>query len=1324
MSNKAVDPTPESKAPCTTSNTGGLTPNTLTSMTLSISFSTATRMLEASRAFNSALNSSSVKDKNQIWRLAAENSKNRLLGGLLRDAKDDQLQLCLLLFLDMDKSRKLESAFMLLNGKSVEDSVPGGSSSLSLTKDQVQTLFQSLLFAISTCIQFQDKSNSNDAAESTNISNDTHLWKLPETTRRSIAEIANYATSKLVDFCQRRFYHYPAPGSTNTMPPPPTLQKVSFLHFGEWYNSGGFSLVPWLELLDLAKWDHAGRTAARQFGSDHVGTTAATASYQQGYTGNASMPSLQPLPPQPYYPHPSKPKASTQVPVYHSQGGAPLNPPLPHANAYQRPPAHPSSHVPSVKPRRFMPMPITSSKEILLLVNVNNRSSNSIQISYENISIVDNLHHEFGFTTKAPKDILKLLMNVSTPRRNANNDQRTDYFVSKMAFVSFFNSIKPASFGATAIEGHWEQIMSLFFHIFASNNADEVNAVELAVGLSFFCFGSKSSKLGETFEIMLNRNERGMNAYKLVTYLRTYLRMFGAISLLSSSKDTIQKHLNALSTQNGPVSPIIKNILDGAETGANFILENLRSKVIPLATKSDYQVSLTEFADWYSNGGFSVAPWIEYLDLSKLFALSSKASAVPVTAPVPSRAHSTPLPPINPPNSSGKIRSFDDFMAETPSPSLRHIQTPRSAHLSQRATPASVIPIPPDPADVLFTFPLVKTRSLIVLREDAAYVRAVVDQLGLLLSDPDSVWSKLYNHSRKNPLPPLPTELAKLHKSGTGKRVDINRVEFVSAILKSVPNRLRKKESDPPLPPTPEETLGNFFLSFDLDQVDRVPINQLMGGLTLLCGGKKSHKLSFAFSLFDMRKEEQKKSKKRKLDDVTSLSGKELFFFFQSFLIVMFSCCKQSLDLTAETVSRYIADTANMVTDDVMKFQWATRKMDRINFDEFGEWYNEGGFEIAPWLELLDLNKWVLLDKAKVEKLLADAKPMEAKRKYHLKDSSHRLNLPLPEPTPSKSHAINEAFDVLPPTPAEHLLDPTNYEFFGDDIDIDAIDDFGFDFNDCGTNNVVHINDLPPVSTTRYNAPVHEHKPLNFKVVVNESTLYNVSIPSNRVQILEYIVNEHQLFSINTDTVCQSIISEKVGTSISKDKYMDIVKALFKPNTSVHGKLLLSLLSTIFNEFDFNNCGKADAIELACGLTVLCGGRKSDKIEYAFEFLDKKKNGRVSKFAMVRYLRSFLTVLLQINSCELGDNPVERILLEASGHPVDNSVSIERITGAVSSWVTDQVFKCTPKEKRTVEGGTECINFDNFAEWYTGGGYNNADWLELLDLKKWMKLSV
>jgi len=117
-------------------------------------------------------------------------------------------------------------------------------------------------------------------------------------------------------------------------------------------------------------------------------------------------------------------------------------------------------------------------------------------------------------------------------------------------------------------------------------------------------------------------------------------------------------------------------------------------------------------------------------------------------------------------------------------------------------------------------------------------------------------------------------------------------------------------------------------------------------------------KLAFAFGIFDTRPEVINiKSKKKKEEVVHSLSGEDLFLFLRSILIVTFSCCQQSLDMTDDSVSRCIADTANMICNDVMRHQWETKQADRLNFDEFGQWYNEGGFERAPWLELLDLKK-------------------------------------------------------------------------------------------------------------------------------------------------------------------------------------------------------------------------------------------------------------------------------------------------------------------------------------------------------------------------------
>ena len=43
-----------------------------------------------------------------------------------------------------------------------------------------------------------------------------------------------------------------------------------------------------------------------------------------------------------------------------------------------------------------------------------------------------------------------------------------------------------------------------------------------------------------------------------------------------------------------------------------------------------------------------------------------------------------------------------------------------------------------------------------------------------------------------------------------------------------------------------------------------------------------------------------------------------------------------------------------------MHHQWQNSGKETVDFMEFGKWYNDGGYETAPWLELLDLGKWAL----------------------------------------------------------------------------------------------------------------------------------------------------------------------------------------------------------------------------------------------------------------------------------------------------------------------------------------------------------------------------
>ena len=317
--------------------------------------------------------------------------------------------------------------------------------------------------------------------------------------------------------------------------------------------------------------------------------------------------------------------------------------------------------------------------------------------------------------------------------------------------------------------------------------------------------------------------------------------------------------------------------------------------------------------------------------------------------------------------------------------------------------------------------------------------------------------------------------------------------------------------------------------------------------------------------------------------------------------------------------------------------------------------------------------------------------------------------------------------EKCPPAPADDDFDANHDEFFGADMGaMEDIDSFDVDFFD-QTLSKENSNALPDISISEQMStepiPVQsslfqqEPVPLTFSLSSNSNDHFKVSVSPKRVNLLKGIILESGMHEINIATLCEHILGASQGSTISKEQFELSINAIIGSQGRKKTNTFHRLLVSIYDEFDTKKVGKADAAELACGLTILCGGRKSDKLEYAFEVLDKMKKGMATRFQMVRYLHSFLTVLLHISSCELGDECAEDILYAAN-----SSIKMKidkRLIGWVSSWATEEVFKATPTQK-TGTDGTDCINFDNFADWYTKGGYKSIAWLELLDLKKWI----
>jgi hypothetical protein len=105
-----------------------------------------------------------------------------------------------------------------------------------------------------------------------------------------------------------------------------------------------------------------------------------------------------------------------------------------------------------------------------------------------------------------------------------------------------------------------------------------------------------------------------------------------------------------------------------------------------------------------------------------------------------------------------------------------------------------------------------------------------------------------------------------------------------------------------------------------------------------------------------------------------------------------------------------------------------------------------------------------------------------------------------------------------------------------------------------------------------------------------------------------------------------------------------------------------------------------------------------------FELFDEDKDTLLSQTEVARFIQSFLVVLMSISSS---------ISLLDGGACTNDTATLVRAIETGSEWASAQVF-----EALKPPNGKVC--FDDFADWYTKGGFQSIPWLELLDLNKWV----
>ena len=249
--------------------------------------------------------------------------------------------------------------------------------------------------------------------------------------------------------------------------------------------------------------------------------------------------------------------------------------------------------------------------------------------------------------------------------------------------------------------------------------------------------------------------------------------------------------------------------------------------------------------------------------------------------------------------------------------------------------------------------------------------------------------------------------------------------------------------------------------------------------------------------------------------------------------------------------------------------------------------------------------------------------------------------------------------------------------------------------------------------------------PLVFNLVTSDKHGgYAMVFSHKRIEHLRRVLQDSGILDLVIDDVCELVLA---GSSRTQDPEEQITRQAFhtamsgtlrwKPHVPLEGRTSMTgLLDAIFACFDREGNSKASVTEVACGITVFCQGKKSDKLEHSFELLDQKKRGKLSRREMTKYFQSFLTVLLGISVCPcLAYDASVDALQTLGGDRVDRTpTNVARAAKAGAEWATSLIFRETQKPSNAF------LTFDDFAAWYTSKGHISIPWLELIDLRKWV----
>lgn len=108
-------------------------------------------------------------------------------------------------------------------------------------------------------------------------------------------------------------------------------------------------------------------------------------------------------------------------------------------------------------------------------------------------------------------------------------------------------------------------------------------------------------------------------------------------------------------------------------------------------------------------------------------------------------------------------------------------------------------------------------------------------------------------------------------------------------------------------------------------------------------------KLAFAFDLMDE-------------DQDGLLTKRGLWRYFRAFLSALITIAGASMNVNSEELTSICDDCAVWTAAKLLESLRSSKGIrNGCTFKDLADWYTQGGFQVATWLELLDLSKWLPL---------------------------------------------------------------------------------------------------------------------------------------------------------------------------------------------------------------------------------------------------------------------------------------------------------------------------------------------------------------------------